>query len=490
MVRTRFAPSPTGKMHVGNLRTALFEYLVAKHNGGTFVLRIEDTDRRRYVEGAVDIIYDTLRAVGITHDEGPDVGGGYEPYVQSERLENYIEYAERLVADGKAYYCFCSKSEDRHGRADAARDDEDPHAETSPVQEKYDRRCLSLPKDEIERRIKNGEPRVIRQLIPEGSATFTDEVYGTITVSNDELEDQILIKSDGYPTYNFANVIDDHLMDITHVVRGSEFLASTPKYALLYAAFGWEPPAFIHLPLILAEGGGKMGKRKGSMSFDALLEEGYLPEAVINYIALLGWSPPDNREIFTVRELVAAFDLKHISKSPSTFDFTKLAWMNGEYIKKMPDDAFFESALPYLNEAITTPGVDLNKVAAMTKTRVNFLKEIPGLVDFIDATPDYDAELFVHKKMKTDRENSQAFLKEAAALFKRMTEWDERTLYVECMGLVARLGIKNGQLFWPVRTALSGKPSSPCGATELAALLGKDESIKRIETGIRKLADG
>ena len=468
MVRTRFAPSPTGRMHVGNLRTALFEYLVAKRGGGTFVLRIEDTDRKRYVEGAVDVIYDTLRTVGIVHDEGPDVGGGYGPYVQSERLGGYAAHAERLVANGSAYRCFCTK-------------------ERLEGMDRYDRRCFGLSDGEIETKIKNGEPHVIRQLIPEGSARFTDEVYGEITVANSELEDQILIKSDGYPTYNFANVIDDHLMEITHVVRGSEFLSSTPKYALLYDAFGWKPPAFIHLPLILSEEGGKMGKRKGAMSFDALVEDGYLPEAIINFIALLGWSPPDNREIFSLAELVEAFDIKNINKAPAMFDFTKLTWMNGEYIKKMAEDEFFKKALPYIDEAVKTPGADRKKIAAMVQTRINFFKEIPALLDFIDDLPEYDAELYVHKKMKTDREISLTALNEARDRFEKLTDWSEEALYNECLESVARLGVKNGQLFWPVRTALSGKPSSPCGATELAALLGKDESLRRIGVGIAKL---
>ena len=469
MVRSRYAPSPTGSMHVGNLRSALFEYLIAKNNNGTFILRIEDTDRKRYVEGSIDIIYNTLKTVGIVHDEGPDIGGPYGPYVQSERLGIYIEHAKQLIALGGAYYCFCSKE-----RLDGI--------------ENYDRLCLNLPEDEITKKLDSKTPYVVRQFIPEGKTTFKDEVYGQITVENTELDDQILIKSDGFPTYNFANVVDDHLMEITHVVRGSEFLSSTPKYTLLYEQFGWQTPAFIHLPLFINDDGTKMAKRKGDMSFNALLEEGYLPEAVINFIALLGWSPPDNREIFTLPELIEAFEIKNISKAPSKFDFVKLAWMNGEYIKNMPKDKFFELALPYIKEGVKRQDVNYEKIANIVQTRINFFKEIPGLLDFIDMLPEYDAELYVHKKMKTDKENSLPALKEAKMLFEGIAEWTEENIYNKCMSLVEKLGIKNGQLFWPVRTALSGKESSPCGAAELAALLGKEESLKRIETGIEKLS--
>jgi len=468
MVRTRFAPSPTGKMHVGNLRTALFEYLTARHSGGTFILRIEDTDRKRHVEGAVDIIYDTLKSVGIIHDEGPDIGGPYAPYIQSERLGIYMEAAKNLVEAGHAYYCFCGKE-----RLDEL--------------EKYDRTCLYLPVEQIEENLR-AKPFVVRQMIPDGTVEFDDLVYGHITVSNSELDDQILIKSDGFPTYNFAHVVDDHLMEITHVVRGSEFLPSTPKFVLLYKAFGWDMPAFVHLPLILSEDGGKMGKRKGNMSFDALVGEGYLPEAVINFIALLGWSPADNREIYNLSELAEVFDINHISKSPSMFDFTKLAWMNGEYIKKMPFETFYSTALPYMRECVKIPGADYKKIAAMAQPRINFFKEIAGLVDFLDVLPEYDADMYTHKKMKTDGPVSLDVLQRLKVAFTAESEWSEETLYGICTELAVQTGYKNGQVFWPLRTALSGKQNTPCGATEIAALIGKNESLRRIDIGIKKLS--
>ncbi len=474
MVRTRFAPSPTGFMHIGNLRTALYEYLIAKSQGGTFVLRIEDTDRERLVEGSVDVIYNTLKIAGIKHDEGPDIGGDYGPYVQSERKDSYMKYAKQLVEKGRAYYCFCDKE-----RLDNLR--------TETAHAKYDRHCLKLSKEEIEEKLANGVPFVIRQLIPEGETTFADSVFGTITVKNEEIEDQVMVKSDGMPTYNFANVIDDHLMDITHVVRGCEYLSSTPKYNILYDAFGWEIPTYVHLPLILNSEGEKLSKRRGDASFEDLLAEGFLPKAIINFITLLGFSPSDNREFFTLDELTEFFDIKGLSKSPSIFDMQKLTWMNGEYIKKLTDDEFYEMALPYLKEAIKTEGIDLKKVSAMVKTRVNFVKEVSGLVDFIDNLPEYDTELFVHKKMKTDKVNSLENLEKVVPFLEQLEPWNDENIHSSLMGFIESLEIKNGQLLWPIRTALSGKPTSPCGGTELLGLLGKAESVRRIKLAIEML---
>jgi len=471
MVRTRFAPSPTGFMHVGGMRTALYEFLIARHYGGQFILRIEDTDQSRYVEGSVEVIYSSLKTAGLVYDEGPDIGGEYGPYMQSQRKGIYLQYARELVSKGKAYYCFCDKE-----RLDSFGD-----------HDKYDRRCLGLPADEVQARLAAGAPYVIRQLIPEGETRFLDQVYGDITISNDELDDQVLIKSDGLPTYNFANVVDDHLMKITHIVRGNEYLSSTPKYNLLYDAFGWPIPTYVHVPLIVNAKGEKLSKRKGDPTFEDLLSQGFLPEAVVNYIALLGWSPADNTEIFSLAELIAAFDETRINRAPSVMDLQKLTWMNGEYIKKIDPDKFYDMSLPVLKSAVLTPGIDLRSVSAMVQTRVNFLRDIPPLVDFIDVLPDYSAELFTHKKMKTNAEISLNSLKAASHALGGLTEWDLAHINDVLTDLTASLGIKNGQMLWPIRTALSGKPTSPCGAAELCALLGKEESLKRIQTGIGKL---
>ncbi len=478
MVRTRYAPSPTGYMHIGNLRSALFEYLIAKHSGGTFILRIEDTDQNRYVEGATEIIYKTLRTVGMKHDEGPDVGGDYGPYVQSERKNNYIEYAKQLVKSGHAYYCFCSK--ERLGEL---------HENSEHDVIKYDRHCLGLSQDEIDAKLAEGVPFVIRQKIPEGSTSFHDEVYGDITIKNEEMEDQILIKSDLMPTYNFANVVDDHLMKITHVVRGNEYLSSTPKYNLLYNAFGWEIPTYVHLPLIVNEEGKKLAKRSGDVVAESLFEAGFLPDAVINYIALLGWSPSENREIYSLSELAEAFDIKGISKSPAIYDMKKLTWMNAEYIKLLPAETFYEMALPYIKEAVTRTDVDLRKLAAMTQTRVEFARDAKNLLDFIDTLPEYDTPLFVHKKMKTDVPISLTSLEKALPVLEGLEDWREETIHAALFGLIEEMQIKNGQMLWPIRTALSGKPSSPCGATELAEILGKADCIARIKTAIEKLRE-
>lgn len=475
MLRTRFAPSPTGYMHIGNLRTALYEYLLAKSNNGAFILRIEDTDQSRIVDGAVDVIYSTLKLAGIQHDEGPDIGGNYGPYIQSQRKSDYLKYAKELIDNGKAYYCFCSK--------DKQIEDTDNSSIT-----KYDRRCMKLSKEEIKYKLDNNVPYVIRQHIPYGTTVFKDEVYGEITVDNDTLEDQILIKSDGLPTYNFANVIDDHLMKITHILRGSEYLSSTPKYNLLYKAFNWEIPVYLHLPLILNEDGEKLSKRKGDDSFNDLLNKGYLPEAIVNYIALLGWSPGDNKEFFTMDELISTFNPKGLSKSPSIFDITKLTWMNGEYIKRLDQEAFYTLAYPYLKESIKRKDINLNKVSSMVQNRVSFVKDIPNLVDFIDNLPNYSTNLYVHKKMKTTEEISLASLEKALELFKTLDKpFTEEIIHDRLFILIGEMGIKNGQMLWPIRTALSGKDTSPCGGIELAALLGKEDTIFRIEKGIELL---
>lgn len=479
-VRTRFAPSPTGKMHVGNLRSALYEFLIAKHEGGEFMLRIEDTDQERFVEGAVEIIYRTLDKAGLTHDEGPDKDGGYGPYVQSERMKTgiYMKYAKELVDKGEAYYCFCDK-ERLAG------------LKTEVVEGKeimlYDKHCLHLSKEEVEANLAAGKPFVIRQNIPkEGTTTFHDELYGDITVDNAELDDMILIKSDGYPTYNFANVVDDHTMNITHVVRGNEYLSSSPKYQRLYDAFGWESPVYIHLPLITDENHKKLSKRSGHSSFEDLMEQGFLTEAVVNYIALLGWSPEDNREIFTLEELIQKFDYRRISKSPAVFDYVKLKWMNGEYIKAMDFEAFYEMAEPYLKKTIKKD-LDLRKIAAMVKTRIEVFPDMEGHIDFFETLPEYDVAMYTHKKMKTNGETSLAVLKEVLPLLEAQDDFSNDALYEMLSKYVEEKGFKNGYVMWPIRTAVSGKQMTPGGATELMEVLGKEESIARIKKGIAML---
>ena len=479
-VRTRFAPSPTGRMHVGNLRSALYEFLIAKHAGGDFMLRIEDTDQERYVEGAVDIIYNTMRTTGLLHDEGPDKDGGFGPYVQSERMQTgiYMKYAKELVEKGEAYYCFCDKE-----RLSTLKSEVVEGKEISV----YDKHCLSLSKEEIEANLAAGKPFVIRQNIPnEGKTTFHDELYGDITVDNSELDDMILIKSDGYPTYNFANVVDDHTMNITHVVRGNEYLSSSPKYQRLYDAFGWESPVYIHLPLITDENHKKLSKRSGHSSFEDLLEQGFLTEAVVNFIALLGWSPEDNNEIFTLDELIADFDYKRISKSPAVFDYTKLKWMNGEYIKKMDFDAYYEKAFPYIEKAVTRD-IDKKKLAEICKTRIEVFPDICDLLDFLEELPDYDIEMYTHKKMKTNAETSLSVLKELLPVLEAQEDYSNDALYQLLIEQVEKMGVKNGYVLWPIRTAVSGKQMTPAGATEIMELLGKEESIARIKKGIEKL---
>lgn len=478
-IRTRFAPSPTGYMHIGNLRTALYEYLIAKSQGGKFILRIEDTDQERLVEGAVDVIYNTMRMTGLKHDEGPDIGGAYGPYVQSERMGMYMDYAKELVEKGEAYYCFCTKE-----RLESLKES---NAEGAAFA-KYDRHCLHLSPEEVQANLDAGKPFVIRQKMPDtGTTTFHDVVYGEITVNNDELDDQILMKADGFPTYNFANVVDDHLMHITHVVRGSEYLSSTPKYNLLYQAFGWEAPTYVHLPAVMRDAHHKLSKRHGDKSFEDLVNEGFLVEAIVNYIALLGWSPADNREIFSLKELEETFDMSGLSKSPSIFDIKKLTWMNGEYIKAMDFDKYYELAEPKLKEALPNSALDLKKIATLLQKRLETLNDIPRLVDFFQTLPDYSTELYTHKKMKTNDEIALSSLQAAIPVLEDLTDWTEQSIHDSMMALVGTLGIKNGQLLWPVRTALSGEPTSPGGAIELADILGKDESLRRLRIGVEKL---
>ena len=479
-VRTRFAPSPTGRMHVGNLRTALYAYLIAKHADGDFLLRIEDTDQERFVEGALDIIYHTLKETGLVHDEGPDKDGGVGPYVQSERQAQgiYMKYAKELVEKGEAYYCFCEKERLESLKQEVA-------GKEIVV---YDKHCLHLSKEEVEANLAAGKPFVIRQNMPtEGTTSFEDEIYGVIEVPNAELDDMILIKSDGYPTYNFANVVDDHLMGITHVVRGNEYLSSAPKYNRLYAAFGWDVPVYVHCPLITDENHKKLSKRCGHSSYEDLIDQGFVTEAVVNYVALLGWCPEDNREIFSLPELVKAFDYHHISKSPAVFDIGKLKWMNGEYIKAMDFDKFYERALPYLQETIHRD-VDLKKIAEMVKTRIEVFPDIPALVDFFEAVPEYDADMYCHKKMKTTKESSLEVLKEILPKLEAQEDYSNDALYQLLVDFVAEKGCKNGYVMWPVRTAVSGKQMTPAGATEIMEVLGKEESIARIQAAIEKLS--
>ena len=479
-VRTRFAPSPTGRMHVGNLRTALYAYLLTKHEGGDFILRIEDTDQERLVEGAVDIIYRTLQKTGLIHDEGPDKDGGCGPYVQSERQASgiYLEYAKKLIEKGEAYYCFCDKERLESLRTTVA------GKEISI----YDKHCLHLSKEEVEEKLALGIPYVIRQNNPtEGTTTFEDEIYGDITVDNSELDDMILIKSDGYPTYNFANVVDDHLMGITHVVRGNEYLSSSPKYNRLYEAFGWEVPTYVHCPLITDENHQKLSKRCGHSSFEDLIEQGFLTEAVINFVALLGWSPSDNQELMSLEELIEKFDYRHMSKSPAVFDYTKLKWMNGEYIKKMDFDKFYEMAEPYLKEVITKD-YDLKKIAKMVQTRIEVFTDIKDHIDFFETLPEYSVDMYTHKKMKTNAETSLEVLTEILPKLEAQEDYSNDALYALLSEYVAEKGCKNGYVMWPIRTAVSGKQMTPGGATELMEVLGKEESIARIKKGIELLS--
>ncbi|EOS39647.1 glutamyl-tRNA synthetase [Lachnospiraceae bacterium MD335] len=479
-VRCRFAPSPTGKMHVGNLRSALYEFLIAKHAGGDFVFRIEDTDRERYVEGATEIIYNTLEKTGLVYDEGPDKDKGYGPYVQSERVKAgiYMKYAKELVDKGEAYYCFCDKERLASLKSEVVEGKEITV---------YDKHCLGLSKEEVEEKLASGIPYVIRQNNPtEGTTSFHDELYGDISVDNSELDDMILIKSDGYPTYNFANVVDDHLMEITHVVRGNEYLSSTPKYNRLYEAFGWEIPVYVHLPLITDEEHKKLSKRSGHSSFEDIVEQGILPEAIINFVALLGWSPEDNREIFTLDELIADFDYTRINKSSSVFDMNKLRWMNGEYIKAMDFDRFYDMALPYIKNVIHKD-LDLKKIAEMVKTRIEVFPDIENLIGFFETLPEYDTAMYAHKKMKTTQESAIEVLKEVLPMLEAQEDYTNDALYQLLLSYVEKKGVKNGYVMWPIRTAVSGLQMTPAGATEIMEVLGKEETLIRIRKGIELL---
>ena len=478
-IRTRYAPSPTGRMHVGNLRTALYAYLIAKHEGGDFLLRIEDTDQERFVEGATEIIYRTLEKTGLVHDEGPDKDGGVGPYVQSQRQAAgiYLEYAKKLVEKGEAYYCFCSQ--ERLESLKTTVNGEEIMA--------YDKHCLHLPKEEVEANLAAGMPYVIRQNNPRsGVTTFHDEIYGDISVDNSELDDMVLIKSDGYPTYNFANVVDDHLMGITHVVRGNEYLSSSPKYNRLYDAFGWEVPVYVHCPLITNEEHKKLSKRSGHASYEDLMEQGFVSEAVVNYVALLGWSPEENREVYSLDELIKGFDYHNLSKSPAVFDMVKLKWMNGEYLKAMDFDRFFAMAEPYIREVVKKD-LDLKKIGAMVKTRIEVFLDIAGHIDFFQELPDYDVAMYTHKKMKSTAETSLQVLTEVLPILKAQEDYSNDGLYGSLSRYVEEKGVKTGFVMWPIRTAVSGKQMTPAGATEIMEVLGKEESLARIQIGIEKL---
>ena len=478
-IRTRYAPSPTGKMHVGNLRTALYAYLIAKHEGGDFILRIEDTDQERFVEGATEIIYNTMRDTGLKHDEGPDIGGPVGPYVQSDRQKQgiYMEYAKKLIDKGEAYYCFC----DQERLNSLKREVNGEEIMT------YDKHCLHLSKEEVEANLKAGKPFVIRQNNPtEGKTTVHDEIYGDISVDNSELDDMVLIKSDGFPTYNFANVVDDHLQQITHVVRGNEYLSSSPKYNRLYDAFGWKVPVYVHCPTITNEEHKKLSKRSGHSSYQDLIDQGFVSEAVVNFVALLGWSPENNQEIFSLDELVKEFNYKNISKSPAVFDMVKLKWMNGEYIKAMDFDKFYEMAEPYIKKVITKD-LDLKKIAAMVKTRIEIFPDIEGHIDFFETLPEYDPQMYVHKKMKTNLETSLKVLKDVLPILEAQEDYSNDALYAALSEYVSKEGVKTGFVMWPIRTAVSGKQMTPAGATEIMEVLGKEESIRRIKKGIELL---
>jgi len=474
-VRTRFAPSPTGYLHIGGLRTALYGYLFAKQAGGDFILRIEDTDTARYVDGSVQIIYDTMRDSGIMYDEGPDVGGNYGPYVQSERKQIYLDYAKKLVELGGAYYCFCTPE-----RINSLKD-EDGNM-------KYDKHCLKLSKAEIEQKIASGEPYVIRQNVPEqGTGSYHDMVYGDINVDYKDIEDGILIKSDGMPTYNFANVVDDHLMGITHVIRGTEYLSSTPKYNLMYDAYGWERPYYIHLPPIMKDAQHKLSKRNGDASYEDFVNKGYVKEAIVNYIALLGWSPKGNQEKMSLSELVNEFSLDGIGKSPAIFDETKMKWLSGEYIKAMTDEEFVERADKFLKESKVYGKYDLKKIANLLKTRIEIFSQIPEKINFLEEFGEYDIELYTHKKMKTDAEIAKVVLPKARKVLADLNEFNFDTIHDALMALVQEMGVKNGQVFWCVRVAISGFMSTAGGVMEIAELLGKEETLRRLDYSIELL---
>ena len=472
-VRTRFAPSPTGYMHVGNLRTALYTYLIARHNKGKFILRIEDTDQGRLVEGAVDVIYRTMEQCHLEHDEGPDVGGPVGPYVQTERRGLYKEYAELLMERGHAYRCFCEKTASEEDTGEFDRGD-DP--------------CRCMSREESDRLAAEGRPYVIRQLIQhEGTTTFHDETFGDITVENASLDDQVLLKRDGLPTYNFANVVDDHLMGITHVVRGSEYLSSAPKYNLLYEGFGWDIPKYVHCSPVMRDAHNKMSKRHGDPSYEDLIAQGYLTDAVINYVTLLGWSPRGEQEIFSMDELIDIFDLAGISKSPAIFDIDKLRYFNSEYIRAMSPEAFAKAAEPYIRRSVKNPAYDAAALAALLQQRTEVLPHIPEKVDFFDDLPEYDTELFVHKKSKSDKDSSRDVLEKIVPIFEALPMWDDEHIMGAMVGLAEAMEAKNAKVMWPVRIAAAGKAVTPGGAVEICRILGKDETLRRLNTALEKL---
>ena len=482
-VRTRFAPSPTGYMHIGNLRTALYAYLIAKKKDGDFILRIEDTDQERYVEGAVDVIYDTLRVAGLNWDEGPDIGGPVGPYVQSERMGMFKSYAEELVKTGHAYYCFCDKE-----RLEEVRKIQ----EASHIAPMYDRHCRNLSPEEIQEKLDAGIPYVIRQKMPlDGTTTFHDDIYGDVTVENSTLDDQILIKTDGIPTYNFDNVFDDHLMGISHVVRGNEYLSSAPKDNLLYEAFGWDVPEYVHCAPVMKDKTHKLSKRNGDASFQDLMKKGYLPEAVINFIALLGWAPSgqyNEQEIFSLDELKQAFEISGISKSPAIFDDKKLRAINGAYVHKMDPADFVKAAEPYIRQTVTRTDIDLPLLCSVLQNRTEVFSDIPEQVDFIDALPEYDLEMYRHKKMKTTPETALEALQAALPVLEGVETWDAEHIHEALFAKIAELGVKNGWMLWPVRTAVSGKQFTPGGGVELCAILGKEDTLSRMHTAIERLS--
>ena len=475
-VRTRFAPSPTGFMHLGGMRTALYCYLFAKQHGGDFILRIEDTDQERFVEGAIDVIYSSLKEAGMDYDEGPDKGGDYGPYIQSQRKDIYLKYAKELVERGGAYYCFCTKE-----RVESLRD------ENGNV--RYDKHCLDLSKEEIEKNLAAGIPYVIRQNIPEvGVGSYEDAVFGHIAVDYSELEDGVLIKSDGLPTYNFANVVDDHSMGITHVLRGNEYLSSTPQYNLLYDAFGWERPSYVHLPVIMKDKERKLSKRHGDANFEDFIAKGYLPQAIVNYIALLGWNPDGKREKLTLEEMVELFDVSRISSSPSIFDEPKMRWLNAEYVRELSADEFYALALPYLEKSKCAGKYDYKALCALLQPRTEIFSDIPSLVDFLEEYKDFPLDLFTHVKNKTDLAVAKTVLQAALPVLQKVDNWNNDELFAVLSALSVELGIKKGAVMWCVRIALTGKESTPGGATEMAALIGKEESIKRILEALERLA--
>jgi len=479
MVRTRFAPSPTGYLHLGGLRTALYTYLYARRMGGTFILRIEDTDQEREVPGAVEKIYRSMRLAGLEYDEGPDVGGDYGPYIQTQRRDIYPKYAKELVDRGGAYYCFCTKE-----HLDEARLEAEKKGETY----KYDKHCLHLPKEEVERRLAAGEPHVIRQNVPlTGQAGFDDALYGHVTVDCGTLDDNVLIKADGLPTYNFANVVDDHLMGITHVMRGTEYLSSAPKYNLLYESFGWTPPIYVHLPVVMRDATRKLSKRYGDPSFEDLLDQGYLKEAIINFIALLGWSPRSEQEFFTIDELIEKFDLEGLNKSPSIFDTNKLRWFNAEYMRKLSPERFEELAKPWLSKALGPEKFDLHRLSELLHGRTEVLSDLPGMVAFLAGMPEFPTELYVHKKMKSDERIALTALKAMKPVLEGVAPWAEEALHEKLMAAIGESGMKNGQVLWPLRVAISGQASTPGGAIEIAYLLGREETLSRLDRSIAQL---